>query len=203
MYTISGRNIEIGGEVPTVKDVATGLARIPRWAGATLRRWSVAQHSLMIERIARQFVSNIEETDVWASDLLRLIALWHDAHEFATGDIPFPFKTQEQRDLQEQIQEWLLKEVLGLSQLYKQIEHRPYVKKLDQKCVVAEAHTLCHPRVAAEFLSPENGFGTDLSIDDYAIEVLMDLIEVPEHEVISMFCQQTEELLVTRGVRYY
>ena len=47
MRTLSGRRFEIGTEyAPTIRDIAVGLSRIPRWAGATIQPWSVLQHSL-------------------------------------------------------------------------------------------------------------------------------------------------------------
>ena len=53
MHTISGKRFELGTTyAPSIQDVAIGLSRIPRWAGATVRPWSVLQHSLATATLA-------------------------------------------------------------------------------------------------------------------------------------------------------
>jgi hypothetical protein len=69
-----------------VADIAHGLARVARWNGQTKgpHIYSVAQHSLLVETIARQRVR--------LSRQHRLAALLHDAPEYVIGDMISPFK---------------------------------------------------------------------------------------------------------------
>jgi 5'-deoxynucleotidase YfbR-like HD superfamily hydrolase len=69
-----------------VADIAHGLARVARWNGQTegAHIYSVAQHSLLVETIARQRVR--------LSQQHRLAALLHDAPEYVIGDMISPFK---------------------------------------------------------------------------------------------------------------
>src|SRR5436190_17533817 len=75
----SALDIEIG-------DIAHGLARVARWNGQTegAHIFSVAQHSLLVEAIARQ------RTRLDRSG--RLAVLLHDAPEYVIGDMISPFK---------------------------------------------------------------------------------------------------------------
>ncbi|HLH97211.1 MAG TPA: HD family hydrolase [Xanthobacteraceae bacterium] len=69
-----------------IADIAHGLARVARWNGQTKgpHIYSVAQHSLLVETIARQRVR--------LSRPHRLAALLHDAPEYVIGDMISPFK---------------------------------------------------------------------------------------------------------------
>ena len=67
-------------------DIAHGLARVARWNGQTEgpHIYSVAQHSLLVETIARQR-ARLDRRG-------RLAALLHDAPEYVIGDMISPFK---------------------------------------------------------------------------------------------------------------
>jgi 5'-deoxynucleotidase YfbR-like HD superfamily hydrolase len=69
-----------------MEDIAHGLARVARWNGQTTGAhiFSVAQHSLLVETIARQR-SQIDRPG-------RLTVLLHDAPEYVIGDMISPFK---------------------------------------------------------------------------------------------------------------
>lgn len=67
-----------------LEDVAHALSMIPRFAGHPASFYSVAQHSLLVEELARLH-GEAEE------DLLRACLL-HDAHEAYVGDVPSPLK---------------------------------------------------------------------------------------------------------------
>jgi uncharacterized protein len=62
-----------------IADVASGLAKLNRFAGATLVPYSVAQHSVEVAKL-------VARHDPSAA----LDALLHDAHEIALSDIPRP-----------------------------------------------------------------------------------------------------------------
>ena len=83
-----------------VADIAHGLARVARWNGQTDgdHIFSVAQHTLLVETLARQRAPRLDRQG-------RLAVLMHDAPEYVIGDMISPFKA-----------------VIGES--YKAIEHR-------------------------------------------------------------------------------
>ena len=69
-----------------IEDIAHGLARVARWNGQTAGAhiFSVAQHSLLVETIARQR-ARLDRGS-------RLAVLLHDAPEYVIGDMISPFK---------------------------------------------------------------------------------------------------------------
>jgi 5'-deoxynucleotidase YfbR-like HD superfamily hydrolase len=85
---LSGRRLDLLDPSPVdveVEDIAHGLSRVARWNGQTSGHWaySVAQHSLLVEAIARQ---------QGLSERWWLAALLHDAAEYVVGDLVTPFK---------------------------------------------------------------------------------------------------------------
>ena len=87
---LSGRRLDLLDPSPLdveIEDVAHGLSRVPRWNGQTKGEWafSVAQHSVLVERIAG--LANPGLAPRW-----RLAALLHDAPEYVIGDLISPFK---------------------------------------------------------------------------------------------------------------
>jgi 5'-deoxynucleotidase YfbR-like HD superfamily hydrolase len=87
---LSGRRLDLLNPSPLdveIEDIAHGLARVARWNGQTVgpHIFSVAQHSLLVEAIARHLQPGI--ADEW-----RLALLLHDAAEYVVGDIISPFK---------------------------------------------------------------------------------------------------------------
>ena len=86
---LSGRRLDLLDPSPLdieMADIAHGLARVARWNGQTegANIYSVAQHSLLVETIARQRV-RLDRPQ-------RLAALLHDAPEYVIGDMISPFK---------------------------------------------------------------------------------------------------------------
>ena len=70
-----------------IEDIAHGLARVARWNGQTkgAHIYSVAQHSLLVEALARARLPRLDRS-------LRLAVLLHDAPEYVIGDMISPFK---------------------------------------------------------------------------------------------------------------
>jgi uncharacterized protein len=70
-----------------IEDIAHGLARVARWNGQTSgpHIFSVAQHSLLVEALARARVPRLDRAR-------RLAVLLHDAPEYVIGDMISPFK---------------------------------------------------------------------------------------------------------------
>ena len=81
--TFSGRAFDLLHPKPEqvrAKDLLHQLVAIPRFAGATRDRWSVAQHTLLCEALL----------PVEAGPFVRLEVLLHDMHEAYIGDITRP-----------------------------------------------------------------------------------------------------------------
>lgn len=91
---LSGRRLDLINPSPLdieIEDIAHGLARVARWNGQTAGEhiFSVAQHSVLVELIARrQAAARGADIDRrW-----RLAMLLHDAPEYVVGDMISPFK---------------------------------------------------------------------------------------------------------------
>jgi 5'-deoxynucleotidase YfbR-like HD superfamily hydrolase len=87
---LSGRRLDLLDPSPMdieIEDIAHGLARVARWNGQTKGDWafSVAQHSVLVERLFYRFYPDLDRQ--W-----RLACLLHDAPEFVIGDMITPFK---------------------------------------------------------------------------------------------------------------
>lgn len=87
---LSGRRLDLLDPSPLdveIEDIAHGLSRVARWNGQTTgaQIFSVAQHALLVERLARPPASGLDHR--W-----RLAILLHDAPEYVIGDMISPFK---------------------------------------------------------------------------------------------------------------
>ena len=91
---LSGRRLDLLQPSPAdieIADIAHGLARVARWNGQTLgeHAFSVAQHCLVVEEIARDTAA--ADGIAWHREDA-LAALLHDAPEYVVGDLISPFK---------------------------------------------------------------------------------------------------------------
>ncbi|MBZ0161375.1 MAG: HD family hydrolase [Notoacmeibacter sp.] len=87
---LSGRRLDLLDPAPLdieIADIAHGLARVARWNGQTkgAHIFSVAQHTLLVEAMARRRHPRLDRS-------LRLAILLHDAAEYVIGDMISPFK---------------------------------------------------------------------------------------------------------------
>jgi hypothetical protein len=88
---LSGRRLDLLDPSPLdveIEDIAHGLSRVARWNGQTIGPYifSVAQHSLLVERIVHVVDPSLGRSE-------RLFALLHDAPEYVIGDMISPFKS--------------------------------------------------------------------------------------------------------------
>ena len=87
---LSGRRLDLLDPTPMdieIEDIAHGLAFVARWNGQTSGdfAYSVAEHSLLVERLFQRIMPDAEPK--W-----RLAALLHDAPEYVIGDMISPVK---------------------------------------------------------------------------------------------------------------
>lgn len=87
---LSGRRLDLLDPSPMdieISDIAHGLSKVARWNGQTNGDWSfsVAQHSILVERIFA--LQQPKMSKQW-----RLACLLHDAPEYVIGDMITPFK---------------------------------------------------------------------------------------------------------------
>jgi hypothetical protein len=87
---LSGRRLDLLDPSPLdieVEDIAHGLARVARWNGQTTGAniFSVAQHTLLVEEVARRRFGEPDRR-------LALALMLHDAPEYVIGDMISPFK---------------------------------------------------------------------------------------------------------------
>ena len=87
---LSGRRLDLLDPSPLdieIEDIAHGLAFVARWNGQTFGEfpYSVAEHSLLVERVYGEITPN-------APVKWRLAALLHDAPEYVIGDMISPVK---------------------------------------------------------------------------------------------------------------
>lgn len=87
---LSGRRLNLIDPSPVdieIEDIALGLARNTRWNGQTVgaHAWSVAQHSVFVADIMRNFRPR---PPAW----LLFAGLLHDASEYVTHDMITPLK---------------------------------------------------------------------------------------------------------------
>lgn len=152
--TYTGRLVRPGGsEHPSLIDIAVALSRQPRFAGHCRRWWSVLDHTLFCDDLARGTAAQ-----------LRLALLLHDAHEAITADIPTDVKSVDMR----RQQDLLDCDIFGAFYPwgYKQYvtDWRSDVKSYDRRALVAEA-TVVGPPVPYERILELFG-GTDQQAED-------------------------------------
>jgi 5'-deoxynucleotidase YfbR-like HD superfamily hydrolase len=112
-----------------------------------------------------------------------LLSLWHDAHEFATEDVPPPFKPDSVRDLQQMLDERMWLGLFDLQQLPADVQK--WVKWLDAVLTSTEARMLMHPDVGRHFPKKSN-----------AAEAAINLWRgIPSEWIADYFVDDTRKLL--------
>lgn len=138
---LSGRRLDLLDPSPLdveLEDIAHGLARVPRWNGQTsgAHIFSVAQHSLLVDDIARVLKPDLASR--W-----QLAVLLHDAPEYVVSDIISPFKAVLGNDYKA-IENRLLAAIhlrFGLPPEIPEV-HRKVLKRADQAAAYVEATQL-------------------------------------------------------------
>ena len=118
------------GRAPTPRDIAVGMCRITRYAGAV---WCpLALHSILVAEFALRS-SGISDTR-WAMGLL------HDAHETVTGEVTRHYKPKEMKPYEHELDAAIFKS-FGLDVEAYRKEHA-FFKEMDEKALCVEALAL-------------------------------------------------------------
>lgn len=187
---LSGRRLDLLDPSPLdieIADIAHGLARVARWNGQTSgdHAFSVAQHSLLVERI---FCLRRPE----ASPDDCLIALLHDAPEYVIGDMISPFKAVvggEYKQVEERLQRAIHLRFALESEKSKVL--RTEIKRADQIAAYFEATVLA-------------GFSTDEATKFFGrpsgvVLVAQELAPQPVQKSERAFLRRFDDLERARG----
>src|SRR5690349_18223634 len=177
--TYTGRNVKPNSNAyPSLVDIAVGLSRLPRFAGQGWRWYSVLDHSLFADELVQRtallpFQGVFQGDESHARRRWRLAVLLHDAHEAMTSDVPTPYKTDELRREQEQLDHNIFAAYYPVDGIW--IDHpdmKNAVKWIDRRALHAEARVIGPPAEPERIL---NAFGAseDTPAD---IEALKDLL---------------------------
>jgi hypothetical protein len=112
-------------------DIAHGLSHLCRFAGHVKEFYSVAQHSVLCAKVAK---------DIYNDPILAMYALMHDASEAYCIDVPRPLKKMlsNYEDIESRVQEGVLEKFsLNDYSMYK-----PMVKEIDNRMLITEANLL-------------------------------------------------------------
>jgi hypothetical protein len=118
----------------TPEDLGKALSCVPRWNGGTICPWSVLHHSIVCMAAAQK--TGYDAVVVAYAGL-------HDAEEIYTGDIPRPYKTEEQSDLGRGIRAKIFASY-GLPVAPPDVWET--VKMIDDRVLQVERSILTHPR---------------------------------------------------------
>jgi len=162
-----------------IEDIAHGLARVARWNGQTdsCFTFSVAQHSVIVEQIARHLKPNLPAH--W-----QLAALLHDAPEYVIGDMISPFKAMlgESYKIIETRLERAVHLRFGLPPELPKTVHK-LIKRADRMCAYFEARQIAgFSEVEAKklFLNPPDNL--DITINP-----------LPAHKAQMEFLERFEQ----------
>lgn len=131
--TLSGRLVKpTTGDHPNLMDIAIGLSRTPRFAGQTLRWFSVLDHTMFGLYLIEESPSKTFYDQRWW--------LLHDAHEAMTGDVPTDVKTDDLRKVQAQLDE----KIFGAFYPDRIVTPNAVARihEIDNRCLRAEADVL-------------------------------------------------------------
>lgn len=143
--------LQEGAAAPTLYDIGYALSQVPRFCGHTTERWTVLHHLYACAIYAEPFGAKVQ-----------LHAALHDAHEAVTSDIPQPWKTEDMRTLQQELD----------TRLFHSLHLRPpsrevdiHVHRIDNQMVYTEA-VLFAPQVAEVILIPGDNFREGIHPND-------------------------------------
>lgn len=149
MIAHDGTHVSPDHGAPTLREIAIGLGRQPRFCGQTREWYPVLSHSLVVAFLT---------PEEW-----RPQALLHDAHEAVLGDTVTTWKTPERHTLENRLQARIY-ERLGLA--YPTVAGTAAIKEADLQALAAEAHVLGHARADEHW--PRD------KVNEYALQMTTD-----------------------------
>lgn len=173
MMTHSGAMVSMRDGVPSLEDIALALSRIPRFGGHCRTPWTVLNHSLVCERIAR---------DMGVSRYARLACLLHDAHEAITGDVPSPLKVPQIKVLQGKLDDRIYRAHFPWPVAY---WDTPLVHEVDYRALLAEAVTVGPPGIG--WRNVVELFGAEPQLRDIRIVQMHEEDTSLEHAINDFF----------------
>lgn len=132
MITYSGVQMSPGcRNVPTARDIAVGMCRITRYAGAL---WvPLAAHSVIVAEFCYQRAVN-------QKGLFFGYGLLHDAHETVTGEVTRHYKPKDMKPFESELDEaifpWFNLDIKSYR------EQKDFIKRSDELALTAEATLL-------------------------------------------------------------
>jgi hypothetical protein len=124
LYTYDG-SIAFPNGTHTLRNIAIGLSREGRYAGAGMRWWPVGLHTFIVCDLL--------------PDELKFDGLMHDSPEYITGDAPKPTKTDEYEKMEEQ----LLKDIYhSFKVTFPTPKIRKQIKVVDKNVLRGEVFTV-------------------------------------------------------------
>lgn len=193
---LSGRRLDLLDPSPLdieIEDIAHGLARVARWNGQTDgdHAFSVAEHSLLVERIATELEPKLDRQ-------FRLAALIHDAPEYVIGDLISPFKAALSLDYRA-FEAKLLAAIHVRFGLPAELppEITKLIKRADKIAAYYEATTL------AGFSREEarRFFGQPRGLSPALVNTLSNLSPLPATEGEVRFLKRFKQLSAQQGAR--
>ena len=102
MTTSDGRLVtQYNLGVPTPRDLATSLGRVPRFVGHSKVWWTVLHHVAHVYRTLERYIEELGNDSFERS--FQLKALLHDSEESILGDLPTPWKAEGRREQEERL----------------------------------------------------------------------------------------------------
>lgn len=160
VFTYTGQRVEGAGGTgsPTILDFAVQTGRESRFVGATIVFWPVLLHLFVVRAIVAEILEGGPEA--------QLEALFHDAHEGITADVPSPFKPRALSELQAEFDR-RFRHDLGIPEPTAEVEEM--IAKADRIALLAEGALLS---TGSRDWIEENG-----GVDEEAIEIVRRVAE--------------------------
>lgn len=172
-----------------LEEFALGLSRIARFGGQTVFNWSVAQHSLVVERLAVAAMSGQRGPRTgppYGRPELPFYALIHDFHEVFTSDIPTTFKTPDVKKMQQALDVRIYSS-LGIAPPH--AEYIKIIRQLDRDALIAEARVVTPPATYTRIWY-EVGYGAA----EEDVEIVRDILIDTQDAALSLL-QRTKQYL--------
>lgn len=190
MMGLSGTLVTLESGILPLEDIATGLSRIPRFAGQTVGRWSVCDHLLAGMLWTRKSSWCGTQPCARNGATRELHFALHDAHEAMTSDVPTTFKTDDLRAIQRRLDSRLYVS-LGLYQ--PDWREEEFVHLLDSEMLLAEAAVVTPSTTYRRIVAEKGGREATHTHRVAVAEVLS--WNLDEYETADLWLTRTRNLI--------